>query len=410
MMPVFLTLLLLSVSAFYAWRYSKTNIDPDWSMFNLEGFCGSWYGRDYADCKTPLVHLLYYAIARIVGRDIPRVRFTYHMLVGLLPVGYFVTSGDFIGALAALVLINSGWLLAFHGNVGAVAAGLILLALGAEAWVGTALFLLAVLYEPKLIVSFLAVVVLKGWYVPTLTYSAIGAITALLVYRLYPQVWAWLIEANITIPGRMNKNRKGLYPWSPVYTSLGFLYLLPWIFMGVLAKPDLLYWIPPLAFIMFTGMGRVIRPNHLLPVIPWIALAGIPPIQVIALVCVDWISAGLYLGDIWGRFYNGLSDRLQYSKVLGEWLRTQSGEVWNNSLSCEILIHARKPVLYGMNEQVEINEAAKERRAVFIPRWKASPPEWVIQEQGYGVIKFSGTGYKLVNQAGPFLVYKKARL
>lgn len=410
MMPVFLTLLMLSVSAFYAWRYSKTNLDPDAAMFMLEGFTGSWYGRDYVDCKTPLVHLLFYGIVKATGKNITKVKLVYHMLVSLTAILYYLFTGDFVGGLAALVLINSGWLLAFHGNVGAVAAGLILLALGAQAWVGTALFLLAVLYEPKLVLSFLAVVILNGWYLPTLAFAIVGMITALLVYRFYPQVWQWLVEANITIPARMSRNRKGLYPWAPVYTSFGFLYLMPWILLGVIAKPDLVYWTPPILFLILTGAGRVIRPNHLLPVIPWVVLAGIPPVQVFAMIMADWISAGLYLGDIWARFYGGLSERLSYSKLVGEWLKDQKGTVWINSLSCELFIHSQKPILYGVNEQIEINEAVLERRTEFLKRWKANPPDWVVQEQGYGVIAFSGTGYKLINQAGSFLIYKKARL
>ena len=68
-------LILALVALWYAWRYSKSTIDPDWAMFNFEGFCNSWYGRDYLDCKTPLIHLWYWAIAKVVGKDVARVKF-----------------------------------------------------------------------------------------------------------------------------------------------------------------------------------------------------------------------------------------------------------------------------------------------------------------------------------------------
>jgi len=395
------------IAYYYADRYSKSDIDPDWAMFNLAGFTGSIYGRDFVDCKSPLVHGLYWLIAKVVGKDVRRVKLAYHLIVSAFGSAYILASQDVAGGFAYLVLVNSGWLYAFHGNVGAVAAGCFLLVLsGPSPWAAASLALAATLYEPKLIITFALLVGLKGWSVQAGAFSAIGIGVIACLYILRRDWFYWLMEANITIPSRMTKARKGLYPWVSQYTANVFLYLMPWTIAAVWARPHLLYWLPPLAYFLLTGMGRVIRPNHLIPLVPWIAASGIQPEWVLALAATDWVSSGLYLGNIWFRFYPGLAQRVVEAKMIGQWLKDKPGTLWVNSLHSEVYIYAQKPVRYGLAEQVEIREVAEERREAMREAWGRRPADWVVMGPDPGV-NFSGAGYAEVRRSDMFRIFQK---
>ena len=401
-------LLLLSISAWYGWRYSKTDIDPDWAMFNLGGFTGSKYGRDFADCKTAGVHLWYLMLVKIVGKSVPRVKFIHHALLGMAGIGVYLLSGSFWNGLAFTVLINSGWLLAFHGNVGQVPAALIALSFTLPPWMAIILWALTVFYEPKLILTFLLMFLFKSWWVewPTLLALLCGG-GLIMAYLALTKQWKGWWESSVTIPGRMAKARKIYsYPWVPWFTASGFLYLLPWAALAVAAKPDVRYWLPAAAYLIFSGMGKVLRPNHFIPLVAWIAGAGIAPWMVLMLCVVDWTSAGFYLGDIWGRFYLGLRDLNQEAQRAGEWLKDKAGSIWVNGIHTGIYIYAQKPVNYGLAEQIEIREVAHERRAEMVKRWKSDPPAWVVMTQGAGV-KFNATGYVRAERFGSTEIWRK---
>ena len=398
-------LILLALSLFYAWRYSRTEADPDWAMFNFEAFGVGLYGRDYADCKSPGVHLVYWLIAKVVGKDVRRVRFTYHLAVSGLGIGAYLLGGNFPAALAYIVLVNSGWMLAFHGNVGAVPAGLVLIGLAAgNPWIAFVCCALAVLYEPKLAPSVLALVVVRGLWLPLIVITLVSLPVVLYLELFNRTVLDWLVEANLTIPRRMNGPRR--YPWSPAFTSTTFLYLMPWLALAVLARPDFLYWLPALLFLLVTGMGRVIRPNHLIPLIPWIAAAGISPVLALALCATDWVSAGLYLGDIWARFYPGLAERVRQAKEAGEFVRSKPGVLWVNSLHSEIYVYAQKPVPYGMPEQIEIRTATPDRRRIMLEAFQCRPADWIVLGPDPGV-NFTPRGYKLAAENQMFQVWRK---
>jgi hypothetical protein len=397
-------ILLFAIALFTAWRYSKTSIDPDWAYFNLWGFTGSIYGRDFADCKTPLVHLWYLGLSKLVGRNIARVKFANHFLIGSVGALLYFITGDFMGALAYTVLVNSGWLLAFHGNVGQVPAALIALAF-AYPPLAPWLWIVSVLYEPKLIFSFVVYAVLSGWGFTVLLIPA-----GLLGYLLFKdkQWFKWIWESSITIPMRMSKNRKGDFyklfmPW---FTSNSVLFLAPWLGLAVLAKPDFPYWLPALVYVLFIASGKVVRQNHFIPLIPFIAFSGMD--YVLLLVMVDFASAGFYLGDIWLRFYPALADLNTEAEKAGEWLKEKTGTLYVNGIHSGIYIHALKPVPFGFAEQIEIREVAKERRATMIEEWKQSPPEWLVESRFPGM-RLNTNGYKLMQTFGDNKIYKKAR-
>lgn len=397
MLTLILFLSLLSIAAYVAYRYSKTEADPDIAMFTLAGFTGAWYGRDFIDCKTPLVHLWFYGITRMVGARIERVKFVHHFLVGASGAVYFLISKDFFGGLAFTVMINAGWLFAFTGNVGQVPAALSILALSiVNPWISCTLLVLAVLYEPKLLPSMTALVILRGLYLPALAWLSVGIVCAAVLYVFKRDWFDWLIEANITIPKRMNAARPGLYSWCPWFTSQALVYVLPWIVAAVYAKPDPLYWIAPALYLVFISLGRVIRPHHLLPIIPWVAAAGIDPAWVIGLFVVDMLSSGLYLGDNWARFYRMFIDPIRESKEAGLWLYDKPGMVWVTGMHTEVYTYAEKFPPYGLVEQIEINSVATERRAAMLQLWKATPPDWVVETPEQNGVKFDPRGFEKV--------------
>lgn len=395
--------LLLSISLFHAWRYSKTSADPDWSYFNLWGFTGSAYGRDFADCKTPVIHLWYLALSKIVGRSIPRVKFANHFLIGSVGVLLYILTGNFSAALTYTVLINSGWLLAFHGNVSQLPAALIALAFVSPAPLAFALWVLAVLTEPKLIFSFAVYAAGAGWWFTVLLIPP-----GLLGYFLLRdrQWFRFIWESSVTIPARMSKNRKGDFykAWIPWFTSNGLLHILPWAGLAILAKPDLLYWLPALAYLAFIVSGKIVRQNHLIPLIPFIAFSGVN--YVFLLAVVDFLSAGLYFGNIWSRFYPALDDLNEEAEKVGAWLKEKPGTVYVNGIHSGIYIHTLRPVPFGFAEQIEIREVAKERREEMVRLWKEAPPDWVVDGFMQG-IKFRPSGYQRVAVIGENMIYKK---
>ena len=391
--------LLLCLSAFLAWRYSKTSVDPDWAYFNLYAFTGSLYGRDFADCKTPGVHIWYWLLSKVVGVNVERIKFANHCLVGLAGLALLP---NFPAALAYTVLVNSGWLLSFHGNVGQVPAALIAVSFAVSpvwAWV---LWLVAVCYEPKLLPSFIAVAWLKDWWLLVWLLPVVSV--SFLIFQK-KQWFKWLWESSVIIPARMTKARNA-ETWFPWFTSNPVLYVLPWLMLGVYYRPELAYWLPALLYVIFIALGRAIRSNHLIPLVPWLVFAHIPLVFVVGLVAMDLISSGFYLGDLWLRYYPALASINDEARSTGEWLQDKAGSLYVNSIQSAIYIYARKPLSLGMTEQIEIREVATERRERMRRRWRESPPDWVVCGDVPGII-FKPIGYNKVASAGINVIYRK---
>lgn len=376
-------------------------------MFLLPAMTGAAYGRDFLDCKMPLVHWWFLAISKLVGRDVGRIRFVHHYLTSL--PGLIVACFDPWAGLTYIVLIQSGQLLAFHGNVGAVPAGLFLLAMWCGVpWVGVVLIALAVAYEPKLAPSAALLAVLSpGWLPLALSLAAVTGGGLYLLYRLRPVWWGYLWEANVTIPKRMVDRRKaGTIPAWPWWTMNGFAALGPWLALAIFARPDVVYWLPAAAYLGLNLMGRVIRPNHLLPLVPWVALAGGGPVFALALLLADQLAGGLYLGDIWYRFYWGLREANMEAREIGLYLRDKVGSVWVNSFHTAVYVYAGKPPVGGLTEQMEIKDVANERREAWRAAVKSNPPDWIVvgPEPGWA---FRPIGYKPVAETGKMIVYRK---
>jgi hypothetical protein len=206
----------------------------------------------------------------------------------------------------------------------------------------------------------------------------------------------------------MAKNRTGEFykEWVPWFTASGLLYILPWLWFAVVARPDLLYWIPAICYAGVLGLGKVIRQNHLIPFIPWLAMSAMASGVVVILALVDFVAAGFYFGDIWRRHYTSLAAMNEDARAAGEWLKDKQGIAWVNGIHTGIYIYAEKCVPFGLAEQIEIREVATERRVAMKAAFKADPPEWVVQGVAPGV-EFSPRGYKSRAEAGENIIYKR---
>ena len=401
---------LLTINSYIAWRYSKMPVESDFGIFAMWGMTGAAYGRDFVDCKSPGVHLWLLLLSK-VKRDIKVVRLLHFFVTGLPSVIYYAFTRDYTGALAFLILIHSGWLYAFHGNVGDIPAGLIFLALiTGNPWLFMALLVVATLYEPKLVVAtgLMTLIKVQTVWLPTVVYGAVIGAAAYMLWRYRRSEWDVLVESAYTIPKRMISSRKGLYKFMPSFTSIPFMYILPWLFAGIYSKPELLYWLPAIVLIAFQFVGKVIRPNHLLPLAAWIAAAGIRPEIVFALATTDLLSAAMYTGNIWARFYPYCDAITKDAKEVGEWLKGRPGVLWVNSMWAQIYLYADKKPTYGMMEIIEVNDVATERREIMNKNISNNPPDWIVTDETARV-GYDYRNYRNVAKVSDFIVYKRVR-
>ena len=404
---------LVLLSAYYAWRYAIIPIDPDQAMYMFESMGVGWYGKDYTDCKSPAIHLWFWAISKVVGRNVERIRFAHYFLIGMSSLLIYWLTGSFLIALAFLVLVNSGWIWGFNGNVGQVPAALIAVGLASgNEYVLSSLMLLAVFFEPKLIISLaiMAVLGLWWWYIPL---AWLGAVILGGIYAYWRDVFDWLVEGNLTIPRRMSERRWGKTrdrPWMMWMTSKPYMYILPWLLIAVYNYPDPLYWAPALVYLVFIHLGREVRPNHFLPIVGWIVVVITPEILpfVVILIITDWFSGGFYWTGIWRRFYAELYTLNEGAKEVGLLLKELPGTLWVNDLHSAVYVYAQKKVSYGLAEQIEIREVAHERRKSMVELWRVNPADYVVVG-GSRNIGFNGKGYKLVGESDTMRIFEKEK-
>lgn len=395
-------LLLAALGVYYAWALARCELDPDGGLFLLPACTGSWWGRDYVDCKSPAVHVWFWLLSRIVGSHERRIRVLHRLMLNGLALGLYAATGNPVYTLAVMVWANSGWLLAWHGNVGDVTVVLLAWGLAGHWWAWP----LAVLYEPKLAPSLVVAYALNGWWRQGLGLALTGAVAAGTVRWVWPQVWAWLVEGLVTLPRAMVRRRGVAHGWTPWYSAQPLLFALPWLVAGVWARPDLLYWLPALVYALVMGLGRVVRPMHLLPLGAWVALAGIGPAWVLALAATDWVSGGLYLGSLWVRFYPGLAQAEIQARKVGRYLRDKPGSLWVNGMDTQIHVYSGKPVTLGMTQQLEMVGALPARTERFLRELKAHPPEWVVDGPN-AYTAFNPRGYREVARTDDYRVYHK---
>lgn len=395
---------LLLLSSFYGWRYSKVSADPDWCYFNLYAFTGSMYGRDFPDCKTPVIHVWYWFLSKVVGKSVPRIKFANHFLISVAGIGVYLLTNNIWMAISYLVLINSGWLLTFHGNVGQLSAMFLVFALLTPPAISTIFWILAVLTEPKLLLAFViySAIHLWWWVLP------IGVVSAVLIIYLRRFHWFELIfESSVVMPMRIQRQRVfRKEEWMPWWSANAVLYVFPWIVAAVVSNNDWLYWVPPIAFLLVTLFGKVVRPNHIIPLAAWFVASSISPLFIVLLSVYDFVGGGFYLGNIWLRFYPYISISNKNSEECGLWLKDKPGTLYVNDMHTGIYLYSQKPIPYGMSEELELRDVAIERSQFAWNMMMKHLPDWIV------VGEFPGRNLKLqryveVNRIGGSIIYGK---
>jgi len=370
-------------------------------MFNLWGFTGARFGEGFFDCKMPGIHLFYLLITKIVGKSVPRVRFMSTVVVSIPGIILYYMTGSFWIGLAFITMINSGWLLSFHGNVGQIPAGLMAISMVShDPWLSIPLWLGSLFVESKAIVLMIPLFLFNGWYLQLGIAFGIAGLVAILIRLLYPKVWGYLWEANIVIAGRLRQYRinciKNECVYGDNYMCSGLGHILPWVLIGVANKPDIAYWIPIAMYMALIFFGIAVRPNHFIVLIPWVILAGIPWQIVLALCAADVLSALGYWKHIWIRFYPAIHNMNYEGREIGLYLKDKPGTLWVNSMNTGIYVYAQKKPYNGFCEQVEMNDTVHERRKAWVEKWKENPPDWVVKGVGSGYKFEPRAGYKLV--------------
>jgi hypothetical protein len=407
-------LLLISLAIWQSYWLSRQLSDPDFALFNQTTFTGAWYGKDYADCKTPGIHLYYWLIGLVAGASVPIVKFIDHMLTALPGLIYYQISGNFAGALIYIGLVNSPHLQAFTGNVGHLATALIMASMISIHPGVSCLFLCAAVFvEPKYLPAAIAAAIIQGWWqaIPVLFSGMVAAAGILWLIARFNDfdlktLLGWIIESSVTIPGRMSKYRHKLVQWMPWWTSEPLMIMLPWIVAAAITRPEMNFWLPAILYVAVISLGFTIRPYHLIPLVPFIALAGIPQDLALILWAIEFLTAGFYLGNMGARHYRYYWDQVLVSSEIGKWMKDKEGSLWVNGMHTEVYLYAQKKCPFDLIEQIEINDVAHERRAVMKEEWIRHPPDWVVVGDN-AKVKFQPNGYTIEAEAPGAVVYRK---
>jgi len=406
-MTYLLVIPLLSLVAWTAYNYSKQPPDPDWAYFHLTGFTGSKWGKDFEDIKSPLVHWINVVFTK-VGKTIPRVRFLEYFFYGSVGCVYFLATGNFAPALLYTVLVNTPWLWAFTGNVSQFPAAMIMIGFAFPP-LAPLFWGLVVMYEPKMILPYIVLAVISGWWVATAIWAIIALALVLYLYKFQKEYWGWCVEAFYRMPMDIDKKRKGLYEtWVTWWMANAMLYISPIFALAVWYKPDILFWLPVIAYLLFIARGRVVRPHHVIQIIPWIAVAGIPLPLVLLYVACDFFASGFYLGDWWQRHYLTLRDAVYETMAAGKWLKDKPGSIYVFGMHSEVYVWAEKPVPYNCAMQIEVRESSKRMRA-FKRMYMDNPPNWVVETPSPNVVAFDSHGFQLVTQGRLCKIWRRMR-
>jgi len=401
----FPSLILLSISLYFGWRYSKEPADMDFAYLHFEGFIGSWYGRDYVDVKSPVPHLVNWCFVKLGRNSIPATKFIEHTAYALPGLVYYLSTGQFFPALVFTYMINSGWLWAFHGNVSQFPAGMIMLSFAFPQY-GWVFWGLAVAYEPKLVIAYIPFAVISGWWWQSALWAVIAVAIVCGLYFFKNQWFLYCKEAMWDLSRKLNAYRKGIYDqWVPYWQATEMVSITPWMILAVVSNPSIIFWITPIVYLFTLASGKAIRGNHLLVLIPFIAVSNINPALVLLLLATDFYSGGFYLRDIWFRFYQVFRNPLHDVMGAGLYLRDKPGTMFAFGMHSQIYIYANKPLMYGCPMQIEIRENSPRYREL-PKKFRQNPPDWVVETDLNNMMYFNPNGYALVLKGDTIKVWR----
>ncbi len=356
--------LLLALNAWIAWRYSRLPLGQDEGLWLLWGFTGARPYRDHVDCKPPGIHVWYWILAKLTGRNVALVRFFHVALIGAFAVLACLLSGNLHAGLIFTSLVQSAWLFAYHAPAEQVSAGFFMLALLAGPWLAALCLGLALFFNLKLAPTAILLMLLHGWWIQLATAITLCALLGGAGYLLYPQGIKAVWYSTISVSARLVRWRKGqgqhIVPRWDAYFATPLLLIAPAALASFMARPDPILWLAAATYITTNALGRVWRPYHWIPLAAILAVAATPYAAFI--LAADWISNGLYLGDIIGRTRPAVARMLDAARAVGVRLRLMQGTLMVNGEYTQIYIYARKRPATPLVEQVEIRHVVPERR------------------------------------------------
>jgi len=356
--------LLLALNVWIAWRYSQLPLGQDEGLWLLWGFTGARPYLDHVDCKPPGIHVWYWILAKLTRRNIALVRFIHVTLIGAFAILAYLLSGSLHAGLIFTSFVQSAWLYAYHAQAEQLSAGFLMLALLVGPWLATLCLGLALFFNLKLAPAAILLMLLHGWWIQLVAAAAVCALIGGAGFLLYPQGLKAMWYGTISISARLVRWRKGqgqqIVPRWDAYFATPLLLIVPAALASFLARPDPVLWLAAATYIVTNALGRVWRPYHWIPLAAIMAVAATP--YAAFLLAADWISNGLYLGDIIGRTRPAVARMLVAAKAVGERLRTMQGTLLVKDEYTQIYIYARKRPATPLVEQVEIRHVVPERR------------------------------------------------
>lgn len=392
---------LAALNLWIAWRYSRLPLGEDEGLWMLWGFTGARPYLDDVDCKPPGIHLWLWLLARLSGRKIRLTKFLQHAAVGGFAIAAYRLSGSLNAGLIFTALAQSAWLRAYHAPLETTSAGFLLLALLLDPWPATICLALAVLFNLKLGPPGLLYMLLHGWW-PELGAAALAATTIFALWiLLWPSCFRAVAYGCITVSRRLVRTRQRggqrIVPrWDP-YLVTPMLLVVPAVCAAILARPDPILWTVAAAYIAVNLQGRVWRPYHWIPLAAFAAAAA--PSAAILFLLADWITNGVYLGNVIDRTQPGTLQLGEDARAVGEALRLMRGALWVQDEQTQIYIYAGKRPA-GPVEQVEIRHVIPERK----DRREQSRQQIDLLVLGPDSIPFAPRGFRTTLVRGPFAV------
>lgn len=353
---------LAALTAWIAWRYSRLPVSQDEGLWMLWGFTGSRPYIDHVDCKPPGVHLWCWALARITRFNPYACRLVHQLTLGAIAITAYCLSGNVSAAICFIIVAQSAWFEGYFAWVEAISAGLWLLAFYSAPGIAVGLLALAWLFNLKLVLPTLAFALLRGWFVEAAVALSVLTLALVVLFFVAPALSRALWYGCVTVPERLLHARHAR--WS--FRGLDANRLVPPLLVVTLAISgaahgfDSSAWAAAAIYIGFNAMGKVWRPYHWIPLAPTLATAA-PPIA-LAMIAVDLITNGLYLGDVVARRRPAVARYLKAAQNIGREIAGNAGRLWVYGQFTQLYVYARaRPALLPV-EQVEIRYVIPERR------------------------------------------------
>lgn len=368
-------------NAWVAARYARVPIGQDLGLWMLWGFTGSVPYRDHVDCKPPAIHLWGWMLARITRRNLAAARALHHLALGGIALAVLGATGSLATALLFTGVVQSARLHAYHAWVEAISGALLALALVVGSWGAASLAAGAVLFNLKLAVPALLLLILQGSWTQAATLIFAGTVCLAACSVLWPAATRDVRYGMVTVAARLTRLRRGrgqgFVPRLDAYHLRPLTLVVPMVVLASVPRPDPRLWAVIGSYALVNGLGRVWRPYHWIPLVTCAATAA--PSLALVVIAVDWASDRFYLGDVLRRTRPATAELLEAAREVGETLRAVPGTLYVADSNTQIYVYARRRPALPVVEQVEIADVVPERRRGLTA---SRPPDVLVRGPG----------------------------